>query len=88
MQPLKKMMWRICEAYCNRAGWATMIRGASPRRVTGMVQKTSFTSRSFQPGAKTTDNFLSAVGSTRVQGPVHLMQSDAKILHFPKIDED
>jgi hypothetical protein len=53
-----------------------------------MVQKTSFTSRSFQPGAKPTDNFLSAVGSTRAQGTVHVMQSDTKILNFRKIDED
>jgi hypothetical protein len=53
-----------------------------------MVQKTSFTSRSFQPGAKTTDKFLSAVGSTRPQGTVHVMQSDTKILNFRKIDED
>src|SRR5271168_98357 len=31
---------------------ATMIRGVSPRRVTGMVQKTLIASRSFQPSAK------------------------------------
>jgi|HubBroStandDraft_3_1064219.scaffolds.fasta_scaffold62512_3 hypothetical protein len=65
---IEKMMRAIRVAYCNRAGWATMIRGASPRRVTGMVQKTSIASRSFQPGAKTTNIFLSAVGSTRIQG--------------------
>jgi hypothetical protein len=88
MPPSKEMMRRICAAYCNRAGWATMIRGASLRRVTGMVQKTLITSRSFQPGAKTTNIILSAVGSRRIQGTAHVTQSDTKILNFRKINED
>jgi hypothetical protein len=46
------------------------------------------TSRSFQPGAKTTNIFLSAVGSRRIQGTAHMTQSDTKILNFRKINED
>ncbi|HXN27314.1 MAG TPA: hypothetical protein VN902_09350 [Candidatus Acidoferrales bacterium] len=53
-----------------------------------MVQKTLITSRSFQPGAKTTNIFLWAVGSTRIQGTAHVTQSDTQILNFRKINED
>jgi hypothetical protein len=65
-----------------------MIRGASPRRVTGMVQKSLIASRSFQPGLKTTDSFISAIRTTRIWMISHVAQGDTEIVAFSKIIED
>jgi len=55
------MMRTIRLAYCNGVGEATMIRSASPRRVTGMVQKSLIDLRSFQPDGQRTIVFIPAV---------------------------
>jgi hypothetical protein len=53
-----------------------------------MVQKSLITSRSFQPRAKTTNIFVSAVSAAQIQATAHAMRSDTKFLNFRKINED
>jgi hypothetical protein len=53
-----------------------------------MVQKSLITSRSFQPSAKTTNIFVSAVSVTQIQATAHATRSYTKILNFRKINED
>jgi hypothetical protein len=53
-----------------------------------MVQKSLIASRSFQPGLKTTDSFISAIRTTRIWMISHVAQGDTEIVAFSKIIED
>jgi len=81
------MMRGIRLAYCNQASHATMIRGASPRRVTGMVQKTLIASRSFQPGVMSTDVSALAFGRKRIREIAHLNRFANEILNSQNITQ-